>query len=1272
MQYDLNQLSDPKRFQRLVNAILTARFGEDARLTPLQGTDGGSDGETAPTNPYMEFRRSTPTIQSPNLLIEPPRPGRYLFQAKYHRTGEQRVSDLRSTVVREFRQALTKDVLNRQDRNDVNYFILVTNITSSQKALQHLDDLRLELLKDRDRLHADIWWGEMVTTSLDWSPHLWQAFPELFPGAVPPLLASAVTSNASGLPRKLRLAVTEQHRRDSIVKFRQVELEHQLLDLFVDLDFGLRNDSAERIRTASRIRAGRRSAGDFIINDLRSFRRFRLGGSALRLLLDDDIAIPRMLLEGGPGQGKSTITQMAAQVYREKLLGTSTCAQRDATWLQQCKFRIPIRLELRQFSEWFYDTPSGTLDQYVALQLGRDSGGSAVSAEDVHQLVERSSIILFLDGLDEVGNDPLRDRVLDAIAETIDRFERGLESDLRVVLTTRPPAVFGRWNKLDGFTRVGLLPLSQTRIDDYVDRWLNTQIGTQDEQERIRHSFNGRRQEPHVEALARNPMQLSVLLQFIQLKDEAFPDRRADLYDEYFKKVIDRDVLKSPSLRDHRELIEGLHSFLGFRLHGLTEAAQGRRSLNRSQIIEIAGRWLEQEGHPKALADQYFALGEERFGLIAALSGEGHETTYGFEIQPIQEYFAASFISNRLPNGMAHEVFGLLVHRDYWREVALFLAGLRRPNEKADLISRSRDAEKNAEKPWQQNGRAIVLQLLREGVFSQPQYLQREAMRFVLESLKSTLLPFNRTPDGLVDALSDVCRVHDGEETLSQILDVAERLVQSEDLHLLSLVHRLAAVVLPKKRYVELIWAYAGTSEEARALVRVDGPARSSELLDELSTNRSYWQGIAPPLLARRLWLCAIRNGEVPNISYPVGVHSHLVVQFAAGQLGGGRRGAALRLPSAVVPAIWQLQRNLQVIRSAHPSIDEDAAAGPNGDAPPSSSHRISWDDGGSEALPPALMQCLRDLIRSSDAVVSSIQTGRLAEVQDCTKEYLQTIKDHLEDPGIASWVACRFAIDTLQTRHPQLRDSFPQHLVDETLTALRVFYKVSDGYLPVRYFTEPFIFGTPLAVRLEPNAEPHQIQSVMARWIQGRVSNEERVHCHWLADIAIPAPLVKPLVESCRGQLQELLRFLGGRGLAGSIFRTSQLGVNDTRRVLRICRETDDAETLRGAASVLVNATFARLADRNLVAKILVAAPSSELVDRIFRTSSEDERKVDEVDRLLARSVAHLIVDDPSRYPFRTLNRAAAFLADTEPPPITPLFEVRPDILDPATALSD
>ena len=126
MQYDLNQIGDPITFQRLVNAILTARFGEDARVTPLRGTDGGSDGETASANPHMEFRYTT--TPSPHPLLAPPRPGRYLFQTKYHLTGDQRLSDLRTRVVHEFAEELKRNVLGREDRRDVNYFFLVTSV----------------------------------------------------------------------------------------------------------------------------------------------------------------------------------------------------------------------------------------------------------------------------------------------------------------------------------------------------------------------------------------------------------------------------------------------------------------------------------------------------------------------------------------------------------------------------------------------------------------------------------------------------------------------------------------------------------------------------------------------------------------------------------------------------------------------------------------------------------------------------------------------------------------------------------------------------------------------------------------------------------------------------------------------------------------------------------------------------------------------------------------------------------------------------------------
>lgn len=72
MEYQFNNL-DPVTFQRLINAILVSRFGEDVRITPLHGADGGRDAETAVGNPYFEV--SLDDAQSVNNVL-PPRNGR--------------------------------------------------------------------------------------------------------------------------------------------------------------------------------------------------------------------------------------------------------------------------------------------------------------------------------------------------------------------------------------------------------------------------------------------------------------------------------------------------------------------------------------------------------------------------------------------------------------------------------------------------------------------------------------------------------------------------------------------------------------------------------------------------------------------------------------------------------------------------------------------------------------------------------------------------------------------------------------------------------------------------------------------------------------------------------------------------------------------------------------------------------------------------------------------------------------------------------------------
>lgn len=604
MEYYFNEL-DSTKFQRLVNSILVAKFGVDARLTPLRGADGGRDGETAPGNPYFEYQIDDTQNNISSSILTPPREGRYLFQVKHHRTGETRISDSRQSVLSDFEKELKKNVIDRTGEERVNYFFLITNVPSSKDALEKLDKKRSTLLKDIKSIHADVWWKEQLVADLDSMPNIWQSFPELFAGQKVPLVSGVINKKDDLLSRPLRMAIRKQYERDSKVKFRQIDLENDLSKIFVDLDVNLEfiNPADQDDFRSSEIKLFKlRNLMKSSINENDSVDRYvreslhrrlifgRDCVSGLSVLLHEasksiepkEVRSPacKILVEGGPGQGKSTITQMAVQIYRSQILSKSDLDP-DGRWVWPEKVRLPLRVELKRFAEWLSKNPDSSAEQFLAITISQDSGGSQVNSNDVHSIVENSPVLLVFDGLDEVGSDTLRDEVIAKIMDCVDRFERDLNCDMKVIITTRPPAISGRREKLRNFVRLPISSLGKERIKDYLDRWLSAQLGQDiDEKNRIRESFDSRKDEPIVEPLIKNPMQLSVLLHFIRLKGDAFPDHRTELYKDYFQIVIDRDVEKSPALRESRKTIEALHQFLAYKIHSLTEADKAENQID--------------------------------------------------------------------------------------------------------------------------------------------------------------------------------------------------------------------------------------------------------------------------------------------------------------------------------------------------------------------------------------------------------------------------------------------------------------------------------------------------------------------------------------------------------------------------------------------------------------------------------------------------------------------------------------------------------------------
>jgi hypothetical protein len=1290
MQYYFNNL-DATSFQRLINGILVARFGEDIRLTPLYGADGGRDGETAPGNPYFELE-ITPERPRPNDQFVPPRQGRYLFQVKHHRTVDASLTEARRVVIGDFERELKRNVKGRVGAERVNYFFLVTNVPSSKDALAKLDKKRTTLLQGIPNLHADVWWQEQIVAYLDQVPKLWNAFPEMFAGNTVPLLAEVVRSAPGILARAVRTALNAQYNREVNVKFRQIDLEKSLFKLFVDLDVTPQYLAPEEQRKLllAEIHPGlpndpiqHEDDDIFTRHRYSSFERQHLV-SAIGVLLNERESLTRkVLLEGGPGQGKSTLTQMATQIYRQRILGIESIDP-EGRWRPPSKVRVPFRVELRNYAEHLSTDAECSIEQYITATIKRDSGGSSVSVDDLHTLAESSPIILFLDGLDEVGSDNLRGHVLDKISECIQRLEKVLYTDLRVIVTTRPPAMAGRRDRLVDFRRLPIASLEPLKVKSYVDRWLSIQLQDEYEREQIRRSFESRQREPHVQALVKNPMQLSVLLHFIRLKGEAFPDRRAELYRDYFRTVIDRDVEKSAELRKQRELIETLHLFLGYKIHALTEAQQADGTLNRNQLHQLVEEWLRAQGNQTKTADELFKLGEERLGLIVALKGEGGEASYGYEIQPIREYFAAAFINDQI-RGNAHAIFQTMVRRPYWREVALFLAGLRRPNEKADLVVRAKDLDHDNEWGWRQDGRAVTLQLLQEGAFSQPQHVFSEALDFVVELQDPEIVTAQNEPKGLVDVLSVLLKQEEAERQRHRLLSLISRYRQCDDEEIVWHLHRIASRVLDPTTTREHLLSQRSQFPDIMVKARLVWPLSWGVDMREASKQEAYWQVAPDHIWAEQWWQTALHCDAAATLEAPPRVHQHLIEQFASSPLFLAERSYPRR-DSFLKPlsrwAIWRLAMYKQMLHvmPMHGALPEEMVE-------LLAAQNLSDTD--YSGLDETCSITTRDLLGAFRSVIQSIMVKE-SDISSSLSDFIPMLREHLRRPGISAWLACRSSIvllttmvaiklnqlrPTLGIRGIRFSDLFEsqEDLISLWTDVSRFYYEPKQGasgsslqhtgdldWLLHSVYAPDLLDLMPKYIRTEEGGDFISISDLLSE----HISNENELPFPWLKTISFSTEVIRPLVEKCNGEhlhplLLELNRW---RFIPIAIGRP--LLTPHVHRILKMVRMTDDPDILGGSIIALSTSRYLHIAGADLLTKMIRSGRTKTyFLSQIFRSQYDDSGAPNVRDAKLLCELARGVLKSPKDYSRHIVLSAAEYLAENTPINLPPMLGEEEDL---------
>lgn len=524
------------------------------------------------------------------------------------------------------------------------------------------------------------------------------------------------------------------------------------MDLFIDVPINIR-DSAEPNKhfrreafLVSAIIRGTRGQFD-------PGQDHKIGAASFILNSYSQQNFTRLVIEGAPGQGKSTISQYVCQMHRSRILQENLEDDRIPVHHRDNPVRLPFKIDCRDFSLWLSrinpfssdekaDVPDDwqkSLEAFLAAQIHHYSGGASFNVSDLHAVLKLSAVLIVFDGLDEVADVSRRREVIDQIIKGTNRLH-DLAVSAQTIVTSRP-AAFANSPGLpqDTFRHFHLSSIDRPLIDDYARKWLRARRLDGKEASDVHRILRDKLDQPHIRELARNPMQLAILLSLVQTRGGSLPDKRTALYDNYVQLFFNRESEKSSIVRDHRDLLIDIHQYLGWVLHAESQTKRNRGSVSSEKLQVLVKDYLAHEGHDPSLADRLFTGMVERVvALVSRVEG-----TYEFEVQPLREYFAARHLYCTAPyspagseqRGTLPDRFDALCRDFYWLNVTRFYAGCYNKGELPSLVDRLEDLSRAEGYKYTSHPQMLAATLLSDWVFAQHPKAMKQVVGMVLDGI---------------------------------------------------------------------------------------------------------------------------------------------------------------------------------------------------------------------------------------------------------------------------------------------------------------------------------------------------------------------------------------------------------------------------------------------------------------------------------------------------------------------------------------------------------
>lgn len=397
------------------------------------------------------------------------------------------------------------------------------------------------------------------------------------------------------------------------------------------------------------------------------------------------------VLVGGPGQGKSTITQWLCEMYRCEFLqgspvlnnpeilelATNIANRAKTLGLPPIRNRRwPFRVVLTDFADYLASNPSGSLASFIALSVN-DRGSTSVEGRHILQWMVQYPSVLFIDGLDEVPESSNRKSVVRAIREFFLEAD-AREADVTAIATTRPQGYSGEFSSRV-YSHIELQPLDTGAALDCARALLEIRYkGSQAIVAKIMQRLENAAKQESTLHLFSTPLQVTILTVLLEKLGKP-PGDRWRLFSSYFSVISAREQEKSGELGEllqkYESDVTAIHREIGYILQQRSSAAGETSSeLSKSEFETVVRLQFEKQGHGSSeiasLLSDFSRLVTDRLVFLTY----GSADKLGFELRSLQEFMAGEYIVSKAEQDVP-ELLLAFAKSSHWRNVLLFAIG---------------------------------------------------------------------------------------------------------------------------------------------------------------------------------------------------------------------------------------------------------------------------------------------------------------------------------------------------------------------------------------------------------------------------------------------------------------------------------------------------------------------------------------------------------------------------------------------------------------------